>query len=469
VRQRFALVLAVLACACGAERPLLVRRPSAPPPALWIHDVAVLDVASGVRTPGRDVLVRGDRIEAITPAGASPAPADAEAIDGAGATLLPGLVDAHSHLYSDPSPPWQIEMPDPEAVMRAYLYCGVTTVFDAADATGDAYERRERVAAGLLLGPRIFTAGPPITAEGGHPVALVRRIAPWWIAWYMAPRTARQVSSPEQAHEAADEVARAGADVVKLMVDRLPDEAPRLGAAEIRAAVEAGHARGVRVVAHVGRLEDALDAARAGVDAWMHGVYRERIPDEAIAELASFGIPMVPTLTVFDSYAGVLDGGRVATPLERELATPALLAALETVPSDSAALAGFRAFLENLRRERASNSENVRRLHAAGVSILAGSDPQSGVFPGAGLHRELAMLVAAGFTPAEAIRAATLAPARFLTQKQAPDFGEIAVGRRADLLLVDGDPTADIAAVSSIRAVILEGVELEREAVNAKR
>ena len=463
------LFFAALAlCACGSDRPQLVRRPASPPPALWLHDVAVLDVVSGARAPGRDVLVRGERIEAIEPTGTRAAPAGAEVIEGAGATLLPGLVDAHSHVYSDPSPPWQLELPDPEWVLRSYLYCGVTTVFDAADASGDAFERRERVAAGLLLGPRILTAGAAITAEGGHPVALVRAIAPWWLAWYVAPRTAVQVATPEQARDAADEAAQAGADLVKLVVDHLPQEAPRLGSAEIRAAVEAAHARGVRVVAHVGRLEDALDAARAGVDAWMHGVYRERLSDTAVALLAGFRIPMVPTLAVFDSYASVLDGSpRTATPLEREIGTPETMAALEHVPPDAIALATFRAFLEEMQRERASNSDNVRRLHAAGVTILAGSDPQNGVFPGAGMHRELALLVASGLTPAEAIRAATLAPARFLTQQAQPEYGEVAVGRRADLLLVEGDPTADIGALARIRAVILNGVKLERQAAQS--
>jgi imidazolonepropionase-like amidohydrolase len=464
VRHTLAILVATLAlCACGDDRPQLVRRQVTPPPALLLRDVAVLDVATGVRTPGRDVLLRGERIEAIGPAGAKPAPEGAEVIEGGGATLLPGLVDAHAHLVSDPSPPWALQLPDPEWVMHSYLYSGVTTVFDAADSSGDAFERRERVAAGLLLGPRIYTAGPAITVEGGHPVALVRAIAPWWLGWYLAPRMAVQVSGPEQAREAADEAARSGADLVKVIVDHLPQEAPRMDAAEIRAAVEAAHARGVRVVAHIGTLEDALDAARAGVDAWMHGIYRERVSDEAIAELASFGIPMVPTLTVFDSYAQVLDGRpREATALERELGVPETLAELEHVPQDAAALATFRAFLEEMQRERGSNADNVRRLHAAGVTILAGSDPQNGVFPGAAMHRELALLVAAGLTPVEAIRAATLAPARFLTQKDEPEFGEVKVGRIANLLLVDGDPTSDVGAVSNIRAVILRGAKLKR-------
>jgi imidazolonepropionase-like amidohydrolase len=452
------------ALACAREREPLVRRPDAPPAALWLASVAVLDVASGQRSQPMDVLVRGERIEAIERAGAVPPPVDAALIDGSGATLLPGLVDAHGHVYTDPSPPWWIAIPDPEAVLESYLYCGVTTVFDPADASPDAFERRERVAAGLLLGPRIYSAGPALTAPGGHPVALVRRIAPWWIAWYAAPRSAREVATPEAARSAADEVAQSGADFVKLIVDRVPAEAPRLGAAEIRAAVEAAHARGLRAVAHIGGLADALDAARAGVDAWVHGVYRERIPDEAVEQLAAFGIPMVPTLAVFESYATALDGRREPTPLEREIAAPELLRAFEQVPAEHAAIVAFRPFLDELARERRSGRENVRRLHAAGVEILAGSDPQTGVFPGAGLHRELALLVEAGLSPAQAIRAATWLPARFLAGSEEPDFGEIAVGRRADLLLVSGDPSSDLAALAAIREVIVRGVRLERRA-----
>lgn len=388
--------------------------------------------------------------------------ADAEILDGSGATLLPGLVDSHGHVYSDPSPPWRLELPDPEHSLRSFLYCGVTTVLDPGDSSPDAFERRERVEAGTLPGPRIYSAGPPLTAVGGHPVAFVRQMAPWWIAWYVAPHSAKQVATPEQAREAADAVARSGADFVKLMVDHIPSEAPRLDAAELRAAVEAAHARGVRAIAHIGTLEDARDAARAGVDAWMHGVYRERIPDEAVAELAAFGIPMVPTLAVFESYASVLDRPREATALEREVAEPGLLDTLRDVPLDALSVRVFRPFLEELRRLRGSGGDNVRRLHAAGVPMFAGSDPQTGVFPGAGLHRELSLLAAAGLTPVEVIRAATLLPARFLTRSQEPEFGEIAVGRRADLLLVEGDPLLDLVALDRIREVIARGRRLER-------
>jgi imidazolonepropionase-like amidohydrolase len=110
-------------------------------------------------------------------------------------------------------------------------------------------------------------------------------------------------------------------------------------------------------------------------------------------------------------------------------------------------------------------TDNVRRLHAAGVEIFAGSDTQSGVFPGPGLHRELANLARAGLAPIDVIRAATIGPARFLSGGDSPDWGNVAVGQRADLLLVEGDPTRDVAALSAIRAVLQGGVPITRTPV----
>ncbi|MFQ5513331.1 MAG: amidohydrolase family protein [Myxococcota bacterium] len=448
--------------ACGPPAPELVRKPAPAPEALLIRRVAVLDVETGVRALDRDVLVRGDRIAAIEPAGTLTPPKGAETIDGAHGTLLPGLIDAHGHITLAHAPPWQLTMPDPDANLRAYLFAGVTTVLDPADSTGGALERRDAVARGELLGPQIYAAGIPLTAPGGHPVAMVRALAPWWLAWYLAPRAARQVASEREIRDAIDRVAGEGADFLKVMVDRIPSEAPRLDALQIADIVAEARDRGLRTLAHIGRLEDALDAARAGVAAWVHGVYLERIPDEEIPTLARFGIPMVPTSVVFESYAEMPRADRHATALERQMVPREVLEAFNTPPEDSDLLDRFGDWLGRLAAERTSRRENVRRLHEAGVMILAGSDAQYGVFPGAGLHRELDLLAGAGLTPLEVIRAATISAARFLEPTEEPDFGRVQVGRRADLLLVEGDPTRSVAALHRIREVIVRGVRLIR-------
>lgn len=269
------------------------------------------------------------------------------------------------------------------------------------------------------------------------------------------------MSDAEDVRKAITQIHGYGADFVKVAVDSIPAGTPRISDELLDEVGRAAKSRGIRMIAHVGTTEDALDAGRAGASAWVHGVYRERIPDEKIAELAKLDIPMVPTLVVFRHYAELLKPPYAPTALERETVAAETLEALNA-PPEGAAPQAFREYFELLAAQQDAAKENVRRLHEAGVTILAGSDTHAAVFPGAALHRELALLVEAGLTPADAIRAATLSPARFLTRKQEPEFGRIAIGTRADLLLVEGDPTADIANVSRIRAVIRDGRHLER-------
>jgi len=459
LRARSLVVVAVVALAgCGAPAPDLVRRVDAQPPGILIDDVTILDVATGALTAHRNVLVAGDRIKDIE---STPIPAaGALVVDGKGATLVPGLIDMHGHTGSSSAPAWSGEFPDPELNLRAFLYCGVTTVLDPGDMDNEAFKRREKLRRGELLGPHVYAAGPLVTARGGHPVAVLRELAPWWIRWYLIPHYTRQVDTPEEARKAAIEIAELGADVMKLVVDRVPAEAPRIRNDVLAAAVEAARSRKLRAVAHIGTTEDALDAARAGIAMWMHGVYKERVPDDAVATLAAFHIPMVATIGVFESYALLGQGPRVPTPLEQETVAPETLSAFDRIPAGFNTQ--FRPFIESLRPLRPAWRDNVRRLRAAGVTILAGSDPQSGVFPGAALHRELGYLTEAGLTPAEAIRAATLDAARFLADGPEPDFGSVEVGKRADLLLVEGDPTKDLTALSRIRLLIQDGALIER-------
>ncbi len=456
------VVATLWVCACAEPGHDLVRLPDDPPAALLIRNVALLDVESGERARQRDVLARGDRIAAIGVAGGLPALEGTEIIDGRGATLLPGLIDSHGHVSSSYAPIWLNELPDVDHNLQAYLYSGVTTVLDPADFGGDAVARRDRVAAGELLGPRIFTAGKPLTAPEGHPVAMLRELAPWWIRWYLAPRVAYQVDTDPAARESVAALSESGVDVVKVIVDQLPQSAPRLDNAALRAAVDEARKRNLRVVAHIGSLQDALDAGRAGVSAWVHGVYKEPLDGDSAALLAGFGIPMVPTTIVFENYALMTQYRRIATPLEREIAPAELLDAFNEPPDDQGLGEIFAPYLEMLNHQRQAWRTNVKLLRDAGVTILAGSDIQSGVFPGPGLHRELQLLHESGLSPVEVIRAATLDPARFLEQSDDPDFGQVKIGKRADLLLVNGDPASDLDAVSDIREVILGGVRLQR-------
>ncbi len=461
------LALAVLGFACGPGSPELVRWPDPHPEEVLIQHVELLDVEAGRVEGDRDVLITGGRIAAIGIGGRLSAADGGAVIDGRGATLLPGLIDSHAHVSLRRGPSWEFSLPDPEGNLRAYLYAGVTTVLDPGDNTPEAFERKERVARGELLGPHIHTAGPVHTAPDGHPIAMIKQLSPWWLRWYLAPRAGVPLATPDEARAATARHAEREGPFIKVVVDRIPLDAPRIDTAVLTALVDEARGRGMRTVAHIGTLEDALDAARAGVDAWIHAVYKQPLSDAAAAELAGFGIPMVPTLTVWHALADLRDPPRRSTALERETVPAEVLAAFDDPPDDERTRAVFGPYLDLLDAHQDDWAETVRRLHRAGVTILAGSDTQPGVFPGASLHRELALLAQAGLSPLEVVRAATLYPARFLAQSDDPDFGVVRVGKRADLVLVNGNPLERIAAISELRAVILAGVPLVRTPVDA--
>lgn len=461
--SRLPLVLLALTFAC-TKTPQLVRRAEVGP--IVIHDVAILDVVTGTVTAHRDVRIEGDRIAAISPTG--PRPTTGLVIDGAGKTLMPGLIDFHGHTGSNPEPPWDSHIPNADLNMQRFLYAGVTRVLDPGGFDDDAFEIRADAEAGERIGPRLFIAGPLFTAPGGHPVGMVEQNLPGVVSWYVLDHMTRQVATPEEARAEVQALLPRAPDVVKVVFDRIPLEAPRLETEVGRAIIAAAKEGGVRAVAHIGTTEDALDAAEAGIDAWIHGVYKERISDEDVARLAAYGIPMAPTLVVFDSYATLGREPRTFTALEEQIASREQLARYHERPADFEVDEELLAMVEVFARQREDALDNVRRLYAAGVTILAGSDAQAGVFHGAGLHRELHMLERAGVSRIDVLRSATLHPARWLSASEDPPFGVVAPGKDADLLLVDGDPIADLDAVSRIVEVIQRGQRIQRTPIAAR-
>lgn len=453
------LAALVLLSACGGRD--LVTSAKGAPRALCLRNVRVFDAPRATVLPGlRDVLVRDGRIAAMSAAGMNVS--EVTEIDGKGGTLLPGLIDLHTHTGAGYGPPWKLAIPRPKDNLEAFLYAGVTSVLDLGNLTPEVFRQRGKIGRGELLGPHLYAAGPIITAPEGHPVGLLRLTVPWWLRWYIIPRFTRQVATPEEARAAVDALLPEHPDILKIAVDRVPLDAPRISGERIAAIAAEGHANGVRTIAHVGRSVDVIDAVAGGVDALAHIVYPEEISDEAVAAVSVKRLPVIATISVFDSQERfLLDDPPPYTALEREVAGPEILAALRPIPP-SFDQASIEPLVRSLINGHEARRRNVAKLRAAGVMILAGSDsPNIGHFPGASLHVELRALVAAGMTPGEALRAATYDGARFLAGDSA-DFGEIAPGRRADLVLVQGDPLADIGAIDELRLVILDGVVLER-------
>ncbi len=376
-----------------------------------------------------DVLVRDGRISAVgTRLEVRPG---ARLVDGAGRTLLPGLIDSHTHIRS-------------RRDLEKSLSFGVTTdVSLNMDAKLAAVLKAEQASGTATRRADLVSAGYAATAPGGHGAEF----------GFAVPT----LSTPGEAQRWVDARIAEGSDLIKIMYERGGDpsrpNAPALDERTMAALVAAAHERGRVAVVHIHTATQALEATTAGADGLAHlplfGSAREMSAAlRAVAAAKSF---VIATLSVLRSVCGLDPGAR----LRDDRAVAAYL-----LPEDASALA------KSIAKVPPSQCEGpiraVATLRAAGVAILAGTDePKPGIVPGASLHGEMEELVASGLSPVEALRTATSAPA---TAFRLLDRGRIAPGLRADLLLVDGDPARDVRASRRIVAIWKDGVEFDRGA-----
>ena len=369
--------------------------------------------------PKADIRVQDGRIVALEED--LDLPADLEIVDGSGKTLLPGLFDAHVHAWG--------------AARSDAVRFGVTTLLDQFTAPSEVQRARgDREAGGAQDQSDLFSAGVLATAPGGHGTQFGVPV--------------ETLEGPGEAVEWVRRRKEEGSDWIKIVVE--PGRSwETLDRATVAAVVKAAHAEGLLAVAHISLLDDALAVAEMGMDGLVH-VWRDRLPNpEEVQLLKDRGLFVIPTLVVME---GMVD----PTP-SLELAKGALGKSLAT----SQRLSLDTRFTPLAKIDWTVPVESVRRLAAAGVPILAGSDaPNPTTAMGLSLHREIQLLESAGLSPLESLAAATSVPARHFG---VPDRGTLKEGSLADLVLVEGDPTEDLVASQQLvrvwkagRAVTLE-------------
>src|SRR5580658_2920906 len=382
-------------------------------------------VFDGTRViPTADVVVRDGRITAVGPH--LSVAEGAQVIDGKGKTLLPGLIDAHAHVWT-------------RVALQQQLVFGVTTVLDMfTEAHFAAGMRQEQSAGQASDRADLYSAGTLFTAQGGHGTEY--------------PIKVPTLSGPSEAQAFVDARIAEGSDYIKLILDdgsAYGGHRPTLSKQTLAAAIAAAHRRGKLAVVHIATLQDAEEAIDAGADGLAH-LFVGAKSDPGFGRLvASHHAFVVPTLTVLQSVCGSAGGA----PLIAEAHLSPYLRA-----SDIDNLK--KAFTLPIKVRCAGSFEAIKQLKAAGVPILVGDDvPNPGTAPGATEHREMELLVEAGLTPTEALIGATSAAARIF---HLDDRGTIAPGKRADLLLVNGDPTSDILVTRDIAGVWKDGRPADR-------
>jgi imidazolonepropionase-like amidohydrolase len=417
------------------------------------------------RSPVRedmDVLIADGRIARI-----GPHPLNVAAhrtLDASGKTLLPGLIDVHTHIAGTESPPWRTTLHAPERNLSNFLAMGVTTVVDMGSMPSVTRKLRDKLETGEVAGPRLLYAGKQVSVRGSHPAPLFQESLKWPLGAVATALMVDTVSADTDFDALVAEKKDGGSSIVKLMIDRIPLDSPALPLALAKRAADAAHKAGLPVAAHVGSEADFLTALDAGADLIAHTSYRAALSDEAITRFKASGATQVSTLRVFSNIGALAQGRSPVGDNDARLMAPEVRKAYEHIPqADISPL--MMAYARRVAEYNEVMFENCRKIRSAGIPIVLGTDsPLMGSSAGASAHAELQLLVErCGFTPAEALAAATGVPGRTIGAWLGLDgLGRIAHGSPADLILVDGDPTRQIRDTARIAAVFSRGKEVER-------
>ena len=420
LRFRLVWTVALAALAACSEQPSPAPEPASQPPAAPAADAGVT-VFTGARLIVGDGNVIENAMFSVGPDNkfgfvGSPAEIQVQVrtptVDLAGLTVMPAIVDTHTHLSRDRA--------SLTADLKHRAYFGVGAAMSLGQDTGDdIYAMRHEVIPGHAL---YRTAGRGFTVpEPG------RSDIPYW------------VTTAEQARAGVREQAGLGVDIIKVWVDDRMGQYPKLSPEIYGAVIEEAHANDLRVTAHEYYLADAKELVRRGIDAFAHGV-REPIDDEFVALLKERpAFVLVPNLP---------DRG-VATDMSwlSSALPPEQVAQLQAAALDRPEAQAFFAI----------QARNLERLANEGVKIALGTD---GNVPW-GPHLEMADMVAAGMTPAQVVAAATSVAAEFM---QLTDTGTVAPGKVASFIVLDANPLDDITNTRRIRDVYLRGERVDRSA-----
>jgi imidazolonepropionase-like amidohydrolase len=427
-----------LAQLCLAQESSPMRGPPAATHSVVLRARALIDGTSAQSKPNQEILINGDRISAVYAAGTRPPPPGAEVLDLGTATVLPGLIDCHTHIFLQGEVPAAggydvqlLKFPASYRVARAVVAArraleqGFTTIRDV-ETEGAGYGDvgiKQAINEGYIPGPRMFVATRSISTTGGYPLE-------GYAPEIVVPKGAQLIDGPVEARKAAREQLDNGADWIKVYMTHRSwvDEQgalvsqPTLTVEELKAVVDEAHGWRRKVACHAYNgigLQRALDG---GCDSIEHGL---ELTDAQIAQMVKQGTWLVPTLAVYyhdpdppDTPGGIRDRKRVAV-----------------------------------------HGVSFQKALRAGVKIAFGTDV--GGFPWSEpIAQEFPRMTEFGMTPMQAIQAATSRGAELLGRRG--ELGVVAPGAYADLIAVDGDPLADVGVLQHVSFVMKDGKVFQR-------
>ena len=415
--------------------------------AIIIKDVTLIDGSGGAARSHVSLLIKDDTIAAVLPAGTNYPTKGAEEINGSGKTIMPLMVDAHSHLGLLKGTTIAAQNFTPDNVSRQlnqYLSFGVGTVLSLGTDQPTGFLMRDASRMGMMGGASFYTAGYGFGAPRGTPPVA------------FGPSILRPVSA-DQALEEMRHLATLKPDFVKIWVDGDPKILPEI----YRAIIAEAHGHNIKVAAHVYYLEDAHQLVDAGVDVLAHSIRDQEVDDALIKAMKQKNVYYIPTLCIEDfglSY-GLVSPGWFTDPFFMRSLEPGVWDMLNS--DDYRKKQDADKDKERKIKAFAIAKRNLQKMDSAGVKIAMGTD--SGAQPvraqGFSEHRELQLMTELGIPAVKVISYATHGGAALLGIDA--ETGSLQPGKKADFMVLDADPQLDIRATTNISSIWKNGKQIQ--------
>ncbi|WP_434390931.1 amidohydrolase family protein [Melittangium boletus] len=449
VRAFTLLLLPLLGLTVEARPKPKASAPAADTPVV-LRGARLIDGAGGEPLADAVVVIRDGVIVAVGPAASTPVPDTARTVDYTGKTLIPGLISNHSHVgrvNGVKVEPGNYNRANIQRQLRQYEAYGVTTVMSLGMNRPLLQQLREQQHGERATGADLFGADQGIGVPQG---------APPTDGMPAGEDQLYRPDTPDKARQAVREMASHKADLVKLWLDDFEGSlAVKMKPEIYEAVIDEAHKKGLRVAAHIHDLEDAKAVVRAGVDIVAHGVRDQLVDADFLQLMKERRVWYVPTVALDEATFIYADAPAwMGEPFFQNALQPALKAQFTDEAWVSKTLASPKA--ESARKAVELNQNNLKTLYDVGARLGFGTD--SGAtplrIPGVAEHRELLLMTGAGLTPLQALTVATRDAAALLGLE---DRGVLAPGKRADLVVLDADPTSDISATQQLHAVWRRG------------
>ncbi len=417
---------------------------------LLIENVTLIDGTGTQPLAGASVLVKGDRIELVSPMPLKHEPG-VEVVDGTGKFLMPGLIDSHIHIGANTITEQKMKEQHIDGVraLHSFLYLGITSVLDSGNVPDYIFGLREEEQTGKLISPRLFATGTNVNVAGGRGGGPIRPQG--------SPNSPIRLTGDWAADGALFDryLKTRKPDVQKLQIDRhgvFDAPAPYMTVDQMSKVVRMANENGVRTMIHAASEEDFNESLEANVDQFAHMI-RYAASDALLKRLATKKIPISTTTVVFAFIERLAyDPEFLNAPVWKNSVDPDVIAFQKNVERPGFIKNGM---APNFKATRHIILENSKKVHDLGGLLVAGTDRGWGQT----LHMELELLHGAGIPLLDLTRIATLNAAIYLGKEK--DLGSIQRGKYADLLLLNADPTQDAKNFAAIAAVYKSGQKID--------